>query len=221
MGRVSHASFVNSGMPTEDGSYALASDEERTNRRAALNRPHIARLTTFVRTIRATRGLGNEVPYFDPCDGGINASVLFLLEAPGPRAVSSGFISRDNPDPSARNFRALLAGAGISRERSVLWNIVPWYIGTGTKIRAAVASDIEAGVTHLPPLFALLRRVRAVVLVGRKAQRRRARIEQLSSARIFETLHPSNQVVTCWPERRKEVENDLLQVAAFLKSLAE
>ena len=216
LGRLSRASFVDSRTLSEDGSYALVSDEERTSRRAALNRPHIAPLTTFVQTIRAKRGLSNKIPYFDPCDGGINASVLFLLEAPGPQAVNSGFISRDNPDPSARNFRALLAGSGISRERSVLWNIVPWYIGTGTKIRAAVASDIEAGTTYLLPLFALLPGVRAVVLVGRKAQRARSRIEQLSSARIFETLHPSNQVVTCWPERRKELEHGLLQVAAFL-----
>jgi len=51
--------------------------------------------------------------------------------------MSSGFISRDNPDPSARNFRALLAGAGIPREKTVLWNIVPWYIGSGVKIRPA------------------------------------------------------------------------------------
>ncbi len=165
------------------------------------------------------RGLSNEIPYFDPCDGGINASVLFLLEAPGPRAVRSGFISRDNPDPSARNFRALLAGAGISRERSVLWNIVSWYIGTGTKIRAALGSDIEAGASHLSPLFALLPTVQAVVLVGRKAQRARTRVGQLSSARIFELLHPSNQVVTCWPERRKELEHGLCQVNAFLNLL--
>ena len=216
MGRLSGASIVNLSRLNEHGSYALTSDEERTSRRAALNRPHIAPLTRFVRTIRANRGLSNEIPYFDPCDGGINASLLFLLEAPGPRAVSSGFISRDNPDPSARNFRGLLAGAGISRESSVLWNIVPWYIGTGTKIRAAVASDIEAGATHLSPLFALLPGVRAVVLVGRKAQRARLRVEQLSSARIFELHHPSNQVVTCWPERRKELEHGLCQVAAFL-----
>ena len=202
-------------MRTEDGSYSLASDEERTSRRTALNRPHIAPLATFVQTIRAKRGLSNEIPFFDPYDGGVNASVLFLLEAPGPRAVSSGFVSRDNPDPSARNLRTLLTSAGIARERTVLWNIVPWYIGSGTKIRAAVASDIEAGTNYLLPLFTLLAGIRAVVLVGRKAQMARSRIEQLSSSRIFETFHTSNQVVTCWPERRKVLEHDLLQVAAF------
>jgi len=216
LGRLSSASFVNSSKLTEDGSYALASGEERTNRLAALNCAHIRPLTEFVRSVRAHRGLSNEIPFFDPRDGGINAGVLFLLEAPGPRAVGSGFISRDNPDPSARNFRALLATAGISRESSALWNIVPWYIGTGTKIRAATASDIEAGAVYLAPLFALFPCLRAVVLVGRKAQRARSRIEHLSSASIFELHHPSNQVVTCWPERRKELENGLNEVAAFL-----
>lgn len=48
-----------------------------------------------------------------------------------------------------------------------------------------------------------------MVLVGRKAQKAQATIAQLTSARIFETLHPSNQVVTCWPEKRKQVEHDL------------
>ena len=120
-----------------DGSYALSSMDERARRRAELRLPHISLLTALVEAIRAEHGFGSEVPFFDAGDGGTGAHALFLLEAPGPKAVSSGFISRDNPDPSARNFRALLAGAGIPREKTVLWSIVPWYIGSGVKIRPA------------------------------------------------------------------------------------
>src|SRR5450759_1526622 len=105
----------------DDGSYALASLEERENRLRMLHRPHIAPLTQFVLDLRKQRGFSNEVPYFDPCDGGIRAHALFLLESPGPKARASGFISRDNPDPSARNFRALLHEANILRENTVLW----------------------------------------------------------------------------------------------------
>jgi uracil-DNA glycosylase len=201
----------------DDGSYALASTEERAIRRTALNRPHISPLIAFVDRIRSVRALGDKIPYFDPCDGGVHADVLFLLEAPGARAVSSGFISRDNPDPSARNFRKLLAEAAIPRERSILWNIVPWYIGTDTRIRPATRLDIQAGAAYLPTLLGLLPELRAVVLVGRKAQRARGLVARLTKARIFELLHPSNQVVTCWPERRKEIECGLSEVAAFLK----
>lgn len=204
----------------EDGSYALASAEEQARRRVDLHAAHIAPLTVFVNTIRVERRLGGEVPYIDPQDGGTHARALFLLEAPGPKAVRSGFISRDNPDPSARNFRALLTGAGIEREQTLLWNIVPWYIGTETKIRAAGRSDIRDGAAYLPHLLALLPELQAVVLVGRKAQKARPTIAQLTSARIFGTLHPSNQVVTCWPEKRKQVEHDLRAVAAFLAAAA-
>ena len=200
----------------DDGSYALATSDEKARRRADLRLPHVAPLTVFVEGIRAQRGLGAEIPFFDPCDGGILADALFLLEAPGRNAVRSGFISRDNPDPSARNFRSLLAAATIPRERTVLWNIVPWYLGTGTKIRAAGSTDIAAGVSHLPGLLKLLAGLRVVVLVGHKAQRARVAISRLTDARLFSTLHPSNQVVTCWPERRAELERDLHAVAAFL-----
>lgn len=202
--------------PRADGSYSLASVYERDRRYAALGLPHIAKLTALVDDLRVKRRLGAEIPYFDPFDGGTSARVLFLLEAPGPKAVGSGFISRDNPDPSARNFRSMLTDAGIPRKTTVLWNIVPWYIGNGKKIRAATLSDIKAGAAFLSPLFALLSDLKAVVLVGRKAQKLRCEIEGCTSARIFETLHPSNQVVTCWPERRKELEADLRTVAAYL-----
>jgi hypothetical protein len=60
-------------------------------------------------------GPDHAIPYFDPLDGGVGASVLFLLEAPGPRAVASGFISRDNPDETAKNFHEFNAAAGLAR----------------------------------------------------------------------------------------------------------
>jgi hypothetical protein len=50
-----------------------------------------------------------EVPEFDPLDGGVEAQVLFLFEKPGPMTAElggskrsgSGFISRNNDDPTA------------------------------------------------------------------------------------------------------------------------
>ena len=45
-----------------------------------------------------------------------DAAILYLLEAPGRRAIESGFVSRDNPDETAKNFFLLNieAGPGVS-----------------------------------------------------------------------------------------------------------
>jgi hypothetical protein len=81
--------------------------EAITRRRAMLDLPHIAPLHIFVQSLRFEgRGV---VPDFDPLDGGVAAKVLFLMEKPGPMTddtarsgrVGSGFISRDNDDPTA------------------------------------------------------------------------------------------------------------------------
>ena len=85
----------------------------------------MAPLTEFVEVLRAEHGPDARIADFDPWDGGVDAEVLFLLEAPGPKAIASGFVSRNSPDESARNFHRANAEAGIARERTVTWNIVP------------------------------------------------------------------------------------------------
>lgn len=69
-------------------------------------------------------------------DGGIAARVLFLFEKPGPmtalvgRREGSGFISRDNDDPTAEAIWQFMREAEIPREEAVLWNVIPWWNGT-------------------------------------------------------------------------------------------
>lgn len=142
--------------------------------------------------------------------------MLFLLEPPGPKPPATGFVSRDNPSPTARNLRRFLAKAGIARERTAVWNAVPWYIGTGRKIRAAGGADVKEGAVHLRQLLPLFPQLRAVVLVGRKAQSAQHVVERLTDASVFTMLHPSNQVVGCFTARRAEMEQALGEVAAFL-----
>src|ERR1700693_922700 len=166
----------------------LGDPEARQARLGELHEPHIAPLTAVVQTLRQEVGKDAHIPYFDPWDGGDEAQVLMLLEAPGPRAVRSGFVSRNNPDETAKNFFEINVAAGLERKRTVVWNIVPWYIGTGTKIHAAKSTDIKAGVPSLLRLFGLLPRLRAVVLIGRKAERAKAAI---AGAR------PELQLLTC------------------------
>ena len=82
---------------------SLGLPEVRAHRLAMIYDAHIAPLTNFIEQVRRTEALGKEIPYFDPLDGGIHAKALIVFEAPGPKAVKSGFISRNNPDEFAKN----------------------------------------------------------------------------------------------------------------------
>ena len=174
-------------------------------------------LTEFVESLRSQIGADAWITDFDPWDGGVDAEVLYLLEAPGGRAVGSGFISRNNPDETAKNFFELNQAAGIPRTRTVTWNVVPWYIGSGTKIRAARAADIKAALPALARLLDSLRRLRAVVLIGRQAQRVAADVRRLRPAIVvFESPHPSPRFINAAPGNRARIQAVLNKVASYL-----
>ena len=175
-------------------------------RLAGIFEPHISPLTAFVETIRKETGLAREIPYFDPLDGGINAKCLFPFEAPGPRAVYSGFISRNNPDESAKNFFELNKQAGLPRELTISWNVVPWYIGSGTKIRPTNNNDIDKGKKYLLNLLSLLPNLRIIVLGGRKAQKAKALITaNYPEITIVQMPHRSPLFVNNAPENKFKI----------------
>lgn len=195
----------------------LGRDDARRERLEQVRLPHVAPLNDFVDRLRLSIGPDACIPYFDPWDGGTDAEVLFLLEAPGPRACASGFVSRNNADETAKNFFELNREAGIPRGRSVVWNVVPWYIGSGTRIRPATQADVDAGSQSLAKLLQLLPRVRAVVLLGKKAQRVRSPINAIApQTKCFSTPHPSAFFVNRSPGNREVLLGDLWKVKAFL-----
>jgi hypothetical protein len=202
-----------------DAPKLLRDVQARIARRGQLHEPHVAPLTKFVQALRQERpDLG--IPDFDPWDGGIEAEILYLLEAPGPQAGASGFISRNNPDESAKNFFELNAEAKIPRNKTVTWNVVPWYIGDGKSIRAANHADLEQGVRHLPKLLSLLPKLHAVVFVGRKAEYARDTImKQLPNVKIFYCPHPSPQCLNTNPANRQRILDLLHEVAATTDKL--
>lgn len=102
-------------------------------------------LGPFVDRLRLQRQT-RKIPAFDPADGGSAAKVLFLLEPPGPGAVRSGLISRNNKDETAANFNGLLAEAGIAPAETLLWNVVP---GTSATTKA------QKSVPHALPIFGM------------------------------------------------------------------
>ncbi len=187
--------------------YALRDAYEQQRRRALLQAGHIAPITGYVKNLRALLGYGQQIPFFDPQDGGTNANLLFLLEAPGPKAVASGFVSRDNPDPTARNMTQLLTESGVPRRETVSWNIVPWYVGGDGHIRPVNQKDINAGIASLKFLRPLLPNIRVVVLVGRKAQKARLAIEEIFQTPVLACPHPSQRVLNVWPKKREEIKS--------------
>jgi hypothetical protein len=134
---------------------ALLDPEKIAERMRLLDKPHIRPLTRYVRELRSRSGL--QVPDFDPFDGGVDAELLFLLWKPGKGAKASGFVSRDNKD--AEFVFEFMREAKVPRDRAVIWNVIPDFDAKIDSIR------------ELPRLFELLRSLRGVVLVGRKAQR--------------------------------------------------
>ena len=199
----------------EDEPYALKMIEERQRRIAMLGQPHIEPLAKYLAAIKAEHS-DKDLPCFDPCDGGIHAKVLFLLEAPGPKAVDSAFISRNNPDPAARNMNGLLSDAKISRIDTLLWNIVPWYVGASGNIRLVNSADISESFPYLAGLLALLPDLKVIALVGRKTQSARNQIAQLTPVPIVAAHHPSARVFNVWPHKKDEMREQLSEVASYL-----
>jgi uracil-DNA glycosylase len=184
---------------------------------ASLHARHVARLTAFVSRLRKKNR--KRVPYFDPLDGGIGAEVLFLFETPGRQARNSGFVSRNNPDETAKNFLKFNQDARLLRERTISWNIVPWYIGYKRKIRAASASDCKKGIQSLFDLLELLPKLRAVVFFGKTAQRGAIPVANLRLYELFEAPHPSPQSVNPSRGNRRKIIRVLGDVKAYLDAV--
>jgi uracil-DNA glycosylase len=144
---------------------------------------------------------------------------LFLLETPGRKAHGTAFISRDNPDPTARNLRDLMLEADIPRRKAVIWNIVPWYLGTETHIRAAGSADIRESLPYTLELLRLLPRLRVIVLVGKKAQSAAAPLRARTPLPFIETPHMSATNLNPRPEMRAVILTRFRHVADLLQPL--
>ena len=195
----------------------LREETAREERLSQIAEAHVARLTDFVDDLRDKMGPEAAIPYFDPWDGGVGARALFLLEAPGPKARNSGFVSMNNPDETAKNFFELIHEAGIDRRSIAIWNTVPWYIGSGVKIRPASSADIASGVESLGHLFQLMSELRLVVLVGAKAQQARKHIQSVAPhLGLLSSPHPSPMFVNRRPGNREAILSSFRSVSMSL-----
>ncbi len=169
-------------------------------------------LTQHVELLRAERGT-DRVPDFDLTEAGILAPVLLLLKAPGGKATrergGSGFVSPDNDDATAANMWQLIREVGVESSRDlVTWNIVPWYLGSDTKIRQAERRDLDEARPHLIELLDLLPSLAVVVLIGKRA----AYGWRCLGATLptVEVPHPSPRNLNSRPWRREEIRAGLV-----------
>ncbi|PIG95932.1 hypothetical protein AMD26_019060 [Deinococcus sp. UR1] len=194
-------------------------------RQTQLTAAHHAPLTAFIETLRAqVQGRGLDVPHLDPLGSGIHARILYLLEAPGPMAAQvhggSGFISMDNNDQTAQSVFQLTEQAGVNRAWVLPWNIVPWYVGDGNRIRPVRPAEVLEGRTHLRNLVKLLPDLRVVVTLGQPAAQGWGPLAtEFPSVTTLSTWHPSGRALNPHPDRRAHV-LATLELAQQLGALA-
>ncbi|PHS28129.1 MAG: hypothetical protein COA84_02460 [Robiginitomaculum sp.] len=180
-----------------------------------LKKPHIAPLTQFVDELKKELGAGVGIPYFDPLDGGINARLLWVLETPGPKAVGTNFVSRDNPDLTAKNTSIIFKKTGIKKEDTVLWNVVPWNLSTEEENQNPNAAEIRRGIPYLLRLIKILPKLEAVVLCGNSAKRAAQSIRESTKLKVFKTYHPAGRSYNI-TKYRDDIHNAMRDVANFL-----
>lgn len=139
-------------------------------RRRMLALARVRDLKTWADSIAVSRGVN--VPYPDPADGGVDAKVLILLEAPTQRlpdsAEQAGFLSVDNDSAAAEEMWRARELVGLQQGTALHWAIVPWYLpeGTGPK-----RSETRDGSGLLLELLAMLPRLDTVINCGLEAQK--------------------------------------------------
>jgi uracil-DNA glycosylase len=158
--------------------------------------PHVAPINRLAARIAAATD--SVVPGADPDGGGIDARVLLLLETPSRAGgYTTGLISIDNDDTAAANLWRGLAAVGLDRRLVLVWNAVPWYVGSADKIRSPTPGEITAGLGWLRELLDLLPDLRAVACFGRAAARAVLPLRPELVARgltLLEAPHPSQRV---------------------------
>jgi hypothetical protein len=135
----------------------------------ALDVARVRPLRAYVAALRET-AKDATLPDFDPLGGGVDSTVLFLMEAPSGNASvargGSGFICPNNDDVTAVIDAELKEAAGLARDQVVVWNACPFYVGSATKIRKPTLKDMKPYATHLVSLLKLLPKLKVLVTLG-------------------------------------------------------
>ena len=130
----------------------------------------VGSLNQWVDELRATTG--ESVPYFDPRAATEGVSVLVLLQDPsGEAQLGSGFISRDNNDPTAYHTALAAEAGGLPYSRSLHWNVVPWWVANPAFTPRSLTAEARRAAPLLAEFMDLLGTPpKVVLLLGKQAQ---------------------------------------------------
>jgi uracil-DNA glycosylase len=164
-------------------------------KQARLGEPHLTPINLLARDIATATG--SVVPSADPDGGGVRARLLILLETPSRAGgYRTGIVSLDNNDSAAANLWRALAATGVDRQEVLVWNTVPWYVGTPEKIRPPRPAEVGEGRRWLLRLIDRLPELVVIIGMGRAAAAALSPLHPELRARglvIMETPHPSQR----------------------------
>lgn len=156
------------------------------DRLSRLSERHVRQLTKQIDDMRSPV---RSVPNIDPNDGGTDARALFFLETPGPQAVN-GYVSRDNCDPTAKNFLGACSEAGLDRKQTALWNVFPFCLPAGR--RNPKTSEILSCISHTQAFINAFHELDVVVFCGNSAKKAMPRLN-CGKAIVLDTFHTGDQ----------------------------
>ena len=133
------------------------------------------------------------------------------MTATSGKLLGSGFISRNNDDPTAEATYWFMQQAQIARKHAVIWNVIPWWNGT----RSVTTNELREGSTMVTELVQLLPKLKVVVLVGLKA-RQAERFIKIAGLQLIVSDHPSPLVRARWPDRWKSIPIEWAKAQSFL-----
>jgi hypothetical protein len=200
---------------SDDYPRSMRDEGVRRRRRAMLHQPHIVTLTEYAAKLRG-RDNTMEVPDFDPFDGGVDARALFLFEKPGPKTSEafggSGFISRNNDDPTAEATFRFMQQAALPRKATASWNVIPWWNLT----REITRSELASGAACVGELVGLFPDLRVIVLVGEKAATAAKPYLDAMRLKVLTSDHPSPLVRAKFRERWNAIPCRWAEVRQFI-----
>ena len=188
-------------------------------RRGQLDARHVRDLEGWARDLE--QRTGEAIPSFDPRSGGVRATVLVLREEPRCLAdEGSGFVSTDNNNLAAHHTSLAHSAGGLSYADTVHWNVVPWWIRNpafATDRPRTLLNQTRRVLDDLLVLLDLLRKVKAVLLLGKQAQRAWA-TAGLDRYDVIASPHPSP---LAWHQSSVSgVRNSALTISAFARAAA-
>lgn len=135
--------------------------------------PHVAPINALADRVADAEGIARGlVPYVDPQMGGVDATVLALLDNPSTKAeagTGSGLLSLENDDATARLCAAQYNDFGLAPGQVVHWNVAPAPVA-GVKNGASSDAERARGARWLRELLELLPNLQVVLLMGNNAR---------------------------------------------------